>query len=117
MAAFTKNLELDAGADEDFDFIWKIGPSGSEVPVDMTGCTAKLQVRAKIGTAVLVELTTENGGIVLGASGEIELHFTDTHTAALPAKAIYQMEVTLANGKVRRLLKGYIVTSAELVQP
>lgn len=42
-------------------------PGGT--PVDLTGCTARMQVRAEVGSpTVLLSLTTVNGGITLGGA-------------------------------------------------
>lgn len=59
-----EDLEVWEGATFYREFIWEIGDPG--VPVDLTGYAAALQARDAIEdeTAVL-NLTTENGGIVL----------------------------------------------------
>jgi hypothetical protein len=54
-------------------------PDGS--PVDFTGSTAQMQVRAKIGApTVLFELSTADGSIVLGADGSDGNIQRGTHT-------------------------------------
>jgi hypothetical protein len=54
-------------------------PDGS--PVDFTGSTAQMQVRAKIGApTVLFELSTADGSIVLGADGADGNIQRSTHT-------------------------------------
>lgn len=85
------------------------------VPVDYTGCTAFMQLRAEVGSPdVLLEFSTsptpEQGLIELNADGWAVLRLSAAQTAALPAgegsgqwlKAIGQMEVTYADGTVRR---------------
>ena len=45
---------------------WK-GPLPAQTPIDLTGCTARMQVRPEVeSSTVLLELTTANGGITLG---------------------------------------------------
>ena len=60
-----RKLRITQGATFNAGWTWK--PGG--VPADFTGCRARMQVRPDIDSpAVLLELTTENGGIVLGAT-------------------------------------------------
>lgn len=57
---------------------WK-GPLPAQTPIDLTGCTARMQVRPEVESpTVLLELTTANGGITLGGvAGTIELFVSD----------------------------------------
>ena len=57
-------------------------PEGSLV--DFTGSTARMHVRKKYSSPdTLIELTTENWGIELGADGSIQVTLTAAATAAL----------------------------------
>jgi len=62
---------------------WK-GPLPAQTPIDLTGCTARMQVRPEVeSSTVLLELTTANGGITLGGvAGTIELFVSDDDSAA-----------------------------------
>ena len=76
-------LQIVPGATFTQRYVWSRGPEGAPVPVDMTGCTAKMQVRAEFGSDdVLAELTTENGGITLGDDGSVELRIEADDTDA-----------------------------------
>lgn len=69
-------------------------------PVPLTGYTAKMQLRSKItDETVIIELTTENGGIVIDpVNYTISLYISATDTAALSfTSAVYSME--LINGQ------------------
>ncbi len=81
MAAFKLKLEIDQGATFRESLIWKTGEP--PLPVDLTGFTARMQVRSETGSEiVLAELTTENGGITLNVEpGLIELYISDLETA------------------------------------
>jgi hypothetical protein len=59
-------------------------PSG--LPIDLTGCTARMHVREKYNSPLpLFELSTENGGIVLGdETGTIDLLLPDEQTLTTP---------------------------------
>lgn len=51
------------------------------VAVDLTGKTARMQIRRdRDDAAVLFDLTTENGGITLASTGEITLSLPATET-------------------------------------
>lgn len=95
---------------------WK-GPSGT--PIDLTGCTARMQVRAEVGSpTVLLELTTENGGIVLGgALGTIDLYTSDEDTGAITWDGgVWDLEIVHPGGEVTRLAQGSISVSPEVTR-
>lgn len=105
------NFEIDKGSSFRHQITWKTGPAGSELPVDLTGCTAQMQIRSRpTSPDVLHELTTENGGITLGdATGTIDLFISDEDSTAFTWKdAVYGLEITFVNTDVRRLLRGKI---------
>lgn len=117
MAAEKLKLLVEQGATFRKLFTWKAGVPA--VAVDLTGCAARMQMRAEITAAVpLVTLTTENGGIVLGGTaGTIELIITAQATAAMTwTAAVYDLEIVLANGDVRRLLYGPVTVSPEVTR-
>lgn len=96
-----------------------IAPKSDMVPVDLTGCTARMHARAKIGDATaLLTLTTENGGIALGGvAGTITINISAVATAALTWKsAVYDLEIVLSTGDVRRLMAGSISVSFEVTR-
>ena len=74
-----RKLTIIQGATFRAAWIWK--PGG--VPMDFTGCKGRRQVRSDIDSPdVLLELTTENDGMTLGATpGEIALTQGATRTA------------------------------------
>lgn len=70
-------------------------------PVDLTGFTARMQIRQKLEDATVIkELTTENGGIVINnVSKTISLNIPATDTATFSFQtAVYSLE--LVNGAV-----------------
>ena len=96
---------------------WKSGNPAT--PVDLTGCTARMQARAKItDTSTLLSLTTENGGIVLGGTaGTVAINMSASDTAAITWKsAVYDLEIVFADTTVRRLLAGSISISPEVTR-
>lgn len=86
------------------------------VAINLTGYTARMQIKRDVSTASILELTTENSRITLGGSaGTIELNVTNAVTATLPAGNYkYDMELISSGGIVTRLLEGSIVISENI---
>lgn len=115
MAASNYKLSIEQGATFEFLCTFKAGTPA--VPVDLTGYTARMHVRKKVGAAeALLQLTTENGRIELGGTaGTIRLKLTAVETAALDwTVGVYDLELVAPAGTVRRLLKGTVVVSPEV---
>lgn len=96
---------------------WRAGAPAQ--PVDLTGCTARMQVRQRIDApAVLAELNTTNGGVMLGGTaGTITLHLTAVQTAAIAwTSGVYDLEVVFPSGDVRRLFYGTVTVSPEVTR-
>lgn len=120
MSAFKVNLTITQGETLAKRFTWSIGTLEANTPVDLTGYTARMQVRSRADSVdVLFALTTENGGIVLGGTaGDITLAMSATATAALDfRKGVYDLEVVLPDGvTVRRLMQGSVHLSDEVTR-
>lgn len=116
--AGTYNILADQGATLRRVITWK---SPSLVPINLTGWTARMQVRTAVdATDVVLELTTENGRIVLGGvAGTVTLYVsaTDMETI-LPATYKYDLElvVTAATPVVTRLVEGTLKVKAEVTR-
>lgn len=116
-APVSYNITLQQGATHRELFTWQAGTPAQ--PVNLTGCTAHLQVRPSVNSpTVLVDLTTVNGGIVLGGTaGTIELVFLPEHTEGKPWRAgVYDLEITHTNADVRRLLAGSVAVNPEVTR-
>lgn len=86
------------------------------VPIDLTGYTARMQIKLKqTDIALIDELTTENGGLTLGGvAGTIALFINDVDTAAYTfSQAVYDLEIISSGGIVVRLLQGSVILSTE----
>jgi hypothetical protein len=117
MAAFRLPLTILQGETFSHPLVWKAGVPA--VPVDLTGCSARMQVRSVVTSgAVLLELTSANGRIQLGgSSGEIELRLTAAETEALAWRnAVYDLEIVHSDASVRRLLEGSIKVKPEVTR-
>lgn len=78
--------------------VWSAGTPA--VPVDLTGCTARAQIRPDYNSNVLLigEMNTTNGGIVLGGvTGAIDLYIADEDTGAI-AVGPYRRDVVVSPG-------------------
>ena len=120
MAASKHPLRIEQGADfSDLSF-WKTGPTvAAATPVDLTGWTARMQIRPRIDSpTVLKELTTLNGGIVLGGVlGSIEIVMSNAETAAINwVSGVYDLGLISAGGKVRRHFYGTVTVSPEVTR-
>lgn len=51
--------------------------------IDLTGWSATTTIRPSYDDLPILELTTENGGMILGADGEVQWYATDEQTGAL----------------------------------
>ena len=85
----------------------------------LTGYTARMQIKADIdSTNVLHLLTTEDGGISIdGVNGKISLYISDTDSTAFTFNdAVYSLELidTGDTGDVRRLVYGEVETFNEV---
>lgn len=88
-------------------------------PIDLTGYAARLQVRERHDSqAVLLELTTENGGITIdGPAGTLTLHLSAAASAALTwERGVYDLEIVSPSGVVTRLLEGSALTRPEVTR-
>jgi hypothetical protein len=96
-----------------------LNPSGGQLiykpPVDLTGAEVRMQIRAGLGGAVLLELTTENGGLAITGPGTLTRTLSATETAALTwTDGVYDLEVEYADGTVQRYLQGAVTVSREV---
>lgn len=117
MAAFKVGISILQGETFSRVFTWNAGEPPA--PVDLTGCQARMQVRAQVASPdVLLELSTANGRIVLGGpAGTIALQLSATDTAALGfVAAVYDLEIVHADATVRRLLAGQVKLSPEVTR-
>jgi hypothetical protein len=119
MAADTYDLTIDQGADWFWTIRWKVGSSArSATPKDTTGYTARMQVRRRhTDTTTQLNLTTENGGIVVGSDGSFQLRATAIQTAAISSgRGVYDVEAISPTGIVTKLARGQISIVAEVTR-
>lgn len=111
------NLKIYRGASFYKLVTWKQGDPLT--PVDLTGCTARMQVRRSIDSDVVLKtFTTENDTIVLGGEdGTIRYAIMDAEeTADFDTDGVYDLEIVFADGTVVRRLYGDVKTSQEVTR-
>jgi len=114
MPAVVKPLFMEQGATFTMGFNWYMGPEvegGDPIPYDVVGKSARMQIRQKITSPVLVEASTENGRITLGPDGRVDIRLRAGDTMLLTTRAaVYDLEIVLdprpEYDDVRRVLKG-----------
>jgi hypothetical protein len=115
MAATTYDILIEQGA----TFSQLVTYKDNGVAVNLTGYTARMQVRATLESAsTLVELTTANSRIALGGTaGTITLTISATDTAGLTAgRGVYDLELVSGSGIVTRLLQGVATISRNVTR-
>ena len=114
------NLEVDKGSSFSSTIPWATGTIDNNTPVDLTGCTAKLVAKEltsnrTVSDTVVLELTTENGGIVLGTNdGKITIIISDEDSELFTWNfSYYRVEIYFPNGETRRLFRGLLTAFDE----
>lgn len=81
--------------------------------VDLTGCTAKAQIRASQDDAtVMAEFATATGG----TTGSVTLTLSPTQTAALTSNGVWDAQITFADGTVKTYLAGTTTVVKEVTR-
>jgi hypothetical protein len=106
-----KNFEVDQNATFSFIVEYK---DNDGLPIDLTGSTAKMQVRdTKGGSKLAFSLTSPAGGITITPLlGKLTIKMTPTQTNKLfYPKSSYDIMVTDSNANKIKLLEGFITLS------
>jgi hypothetical protein len=110
----TYNLEIKQGATLSLTATWK---DSSGTAVNLTGYTARMQIRSTYDASATILSLTSSAGITLGgAAGTIAITASATTTAALtaPWSGVYDLELVSGGGEVTRLLEGTATVSPEV---
>ena len=109
------NIKIDKGSTFNLRLTWK---DESGALVDLTGYTARMHIRDKVSSAsTLLELTTENSGIVLGGvAGTINIIITaSASTSATWTSGVYDLEL-VSGSYVKRMLQGNVTLDPEVTR-
>lgn len=115
------DLPLQQGATYRVIFTWK---DASDVPINLGGRTARMQLRKKAGGELLSDLSSSDPTaaarlIKTDATGEIEVYIGATVTATLPATGVYDLELHSDTdpNEVVRLVEGTFTCSRQVTLP
>jgi hypothetical protein len=105
------DLVIQEAVGYDKRWVWSTeDAAGVVTPVNLTGWTAKIQLRERYeSTTSKLDLTTANGKIVLGgAAGTIDVTISKADADALGPtwRGVWDIVLTPAGGMACRLLKG-----------
>jgi hypothetical protein len=126
MSAGRYDIVLEQGATFDLPLRYK-SPSGAGV--DLSGYSARMQVREAPDAVLLVEFNSEltsNGAILMsgatedredGANGNLRIFMSAANSAALPRfSGRYDLEISDATGYTVRLLEGQFRVEPEITR-
>jgi len=97
-------------------------PTGNTFePYNLSGFTARMQVRRTIDSAsVLLHLTTANGALTINPSGvatnQIYINVSASVTASVETSGVYDLEIVSTTGTVTRVLQGEFNLSPEVTR-
>lgn len=115
MLAGTYNIKIDQGATF-YRRITLTEPDGTLY--DLTGYTARMQIRRELSDDdVVIELTTDNGMILLGGEdGTIDLMMSAEDTSDITRDGVYDLEIVDDGDNVYRVLKGSVRVNLEVTR-
>lgn len=97
---------------------WKTGTT--PVAVNLTGCTARMQIRKSVNDATILDtLTTENAKIVIHEplNGKFKIVIpATTSTAYTFTSSVYDLEIVFTDGTVTRVIEGCLTASPEVTR-
>lgn len=108
-------IELNSVNAADFDAYTGGGYAMYRTPADLAGFTARMKIKTRIGGTTLLELTTENGRILVDdAAKTITLLVPAADTAALTfARGVYDLEMVGPTGVVTAIAEGQVRVTRE----
>jgi hypothetical protein len=115
MPAGTFDIFIEQGATFTKLITWKDSVGN---PTNLTGFTARLQIRESLKAATTIISLTNTAGITLGGTlGTINILISATSTSAITAsKGVYDLELQAPDGTVTRLLEGKVTIKPEVTR-
>lgn len=110
------NIIVDQGATFTYAFVKK---DNYRRIIPLTNYTARMQVRQKINsTVVVLDLTTENGYLTIDAlQGAVTINVPSTVMEGIyPDEYVYDLEIVSEAGIVERLVMGSFTVRAEVTR-
>lgn len=110
------NVQFNDVNSSDYDTYSSGGYLQYNTPQDLTGYTARMTIKSRVGGTAIDTFTTVDGDIVIDTSGKtITLTISATATAAYDFRAaVYDMEMVSGAGVVTQLLYGKVTLTQEV---
>lgn len=84
-------------------------------PVDLSGYTAKMTIKDKVGGIELLTLSTTSGIVITNSTKMIEINIPAATTEVMEwTKGVYDLELTNSSGIVTRVLGGSVKLVSEV---
>lgn len=112
----TVNITIQQGDTYALDVQWIDDVTGQ--PVDLTGATARMQLRSYYSDPVAVLSLSVGGGITIdNLTGRLTILVSATQTAALQAQSgVYDLEVTFPSNVVKKVMRGTYTVDPEVTR-
>lgn len=106
MSVSKNDITIYQSADFNLQMTWT---DMNNIPYDLTGYSAVMQIKSQVGYPAVLELSDVNGGIKLGVDGTIVLSLTHLQTKILVGSLyLYDLFLTDTAGKVTKFLEGKV---------
>ena len=120
--AEVKTVELLVPQGTTFHYLMSyVDPALNDEPIDLTGYSAQMHVRAKLkDTATIYETDSSVGGHITlgGLTGKVLLEVPDEVTATWSFKrAVFDLEIVSPTGEVTRIVKGTLLLDPRVTRP
>lgn len=117
------DLVMYQGASWDYTLTWTTTAGSVTTPVNLTGYTARMQVRESVAsTATILSLTSGSGITLGGTAGTIYLEASAATTAGVATAGapseqfVYDLELVSPAGYVTRLVEGLFLVDPEVTR-
>lgn len=108
-------LTIQQGDTYALDILWT--DDVTQQPVDLTGASARMQMRSFYSSPAVVQELTVGAGITIDPAGRITLLLSAVQTAALEAASgVYDLEVTFLSGVVKKVIQGRYTVNPEVTR-
>lgn len=107
------DLEVYQGSTFNKSFQWLQGTT----PVNLTGCSIKMQMALDYSSTRVNEFSTQNGSIIITNDilGKFDLKIAAAISSAwVFTKYIYDIEITFPNSDVYRVIQGRVLVDKEV---
>lgn len=114
MTAGTYDITIEQGSTFTRTITWK---DENDTAVNLTGYSARLQMRESVdASSTFISLTNGSGITLGGVAGTILIEISATDTAAITQSGVYDLELVSGAGVVTRLLQGNVILSKEVTR-